>query len=215
MNRKILTIDGASGVGKGTIAKIIAEQKNWNLLDSGSIYRSFAYSVKDETNPSEEFLLKKVKNLNLAFDGNQILVDNIDISTKIRTEEIGNLASKFAKLDFIRAALLQKQRDFATEKGLVADGRDMATVVFPEAAYQVFLSASVEERTKRRVKQLQIENNSSKIDEIRQSIIERDERDIHRTSSPLTPSKNAYSIDTSELSIHEVVDKINTYMQSI
>ena len=137
-----------------------------------------------------------------------------DIANKIRTEEIGNLASKFAKIDFIRTALLQKQRDFATEKGLVADGRDMATVVFPLAKYQGFLTANIEERTKRRAKQLQVLDNSSKIDEIRKSISDRDNRDKNRKNSPLVPSKNALIIDTSNLLVIEVVAKINEYIQN-
>jgi cytidylate kinase len=213
LNSKILTIDGASGVGKGTIAKIIAQQKGWKLLDSGSIYRSFAYAVRNEKNPNETFLLHAVRNLDLVFQGDEIVLDGVDISAHIRTEEIGTLASKLAKLDFIRESLLQKQRDFATDTGLVADGRDMATVVFPQAKYQVFLTASVEERTQRRAKQLQVAGNSSKIDEIRQSIIQRDERDTSRTTSPLMPSENAFIIDTSNLSIDEVVTKIVNYMQ--
>jgi cytidylate kinase len=213
LNSKILTIDGASGVGKGTIAKIIAQQKGWKLLDSGSIYRSFAYAVRNKKNPNETFLLHAVRNLDLVFQGDEIVLDGVDISAHIRTEEIGTLASKLAKLDFIRTALLQKQRDFATDTGLVADGRDMATVVFPQAKYQVFLTASVEERTQRRAKQLQVAGNSSKIDEIRQSIIQRDERDTSRTTSPLMPSENAFIIDTSNLSIDEVVTKIVNYMQ--
>jgi cytidylate kinase len=212
LNDKILTIDGASGVGKGTIAKIIAGEKGWNLLDSGSIYRSFAYLLKDAQNPTDDFLLQSVKNMDLAFSGDEILLSGENIAGKIRTEEIGNLASKFAKIDFIRAALLQKQRDFATEKGLVADGRDMATVVFPNALYQVFLTASIEERTKRRAKQLQVLDNPSKIDQIRQSISDRDKRDKNRSNSPLVPSENALIIDTSNLDINQVVSQIKEYM---
>jgi cytidylate kinase len=212
LNDKILTIDGASGVGKGTIAKIIAGEKGWNLLDSGSIYRSFAHLLKDTQNPTDDFLLQSVKNMDLAFSGDEILLSGENIADKIRTEEIGNLASKFAKLDFIRAALLQKQRDFATKKGLVADGRDMATVVFPNALYQVFLTASIEERTKRRAKQLQVLDNPSKIDQIRQSISDRDKRDKNRSNSPLVPSENALIIDTSNLDINQVVSQIKEYM---
>lgn len=215
MNHKILTIDGASGVGKGTIAKIIAKKNNWNLLDSGSIYRAFAIKIGDN-NCSDEFLENSAKNLNLEFIEGQILLDGNDVSKIIRTEKVGNAASKFAKLGFVRAALLQKQRDFATEKGLVADGRDMATVVFPEAAYQVFLTASVEIRAKRRLNQLQLDKKSSKIDnlfqEIVESIGERDARDKNRKNSPLIPSEKALIIDTGKLSIEQVVVKITNIM---
>jgi len=215
LNHKILTIDGASGVGKGTIAKIIAKKNNWNLLDSGSIYRAFAIKIGDN-NCSDEFLENSAKNLNLEFIEGQILLDGNDVSKIIRTEKVGNAASKFAKLGFVRAALLQKQRDFATEKGLVADGRDMATVVFPEAAYQVFLTASVEIRAKRRLNQLQLDKKSSKIDnlfqEIVESIGERDARDKNRKNSPLIPSEKALIIDTGKLSIEQVVVKITNIM---
>ena len=212
MDSKILTIDGASGVGKGTIAKIIALQKNWNLLDSGAIYRAFALSVHNIENITDNFLKSQAKNLDLKFIGDDIFLNSNKINELIRNEEIGNLASKFAKLDFIRKELLQRQRAFATEKGLVADGRDMATVVFPNAKYQVFLTASVEIRTKRRAKQLQVIDNWSKIDQIFKSISKRDERDKNRKNSPLIPSKNAMIIDTSNLSITEVVTKITNYM---
>lgn len=218
MNNKIITIDGPSGVGKGTIATIIAKKLNWHILDSGAIYRALALDVveKNIALDDEKKIIILAKNLNLKFEIGENLVkpilNNKNVSQALRTQECGEMASQLAPIKEVRSALLQRQKDFGLNNGLVADGRDMGTTVFPEAKYKIYLTASAKERAKRRIKQLNLSKDVSKIQQIVLEINQRDERDSNRTQSPLKPAQDAHIIDTTELTINEVVTKIMNFI---
>jgi CMP/dCMP kinase len=212
----VLTIDGPSGVGKGTVANIVASTLNWNLLDSGAIYRAFALaaSKRNITIKDTEALLRLASNLNLKFESDpknnklSVYLDNIEVSLELRSEGTAELASKFAMVGPLRESLLIRQQGFKELPGLVADGRDMGTVVFKDAAFKVFLTANVEERAKRRLKQLQDKGIAGNILHTLDEVKKRDERDASRKHSPLKPAKDALIIDTSDLTINEVVAKV-------
>jgi len=212
----VLTIDGPSGVGKGTLANIMAHELNWNLLDSGAIYRAFALAASKrniQINNTDE-LVKLASSLDLRFESdpsnNQLSVylDNIEVSAELRTEETADLASKFAMIGPLRESLLLRQQKFKQPPGLVADGRDMGTVVFVDAPFKVFLIANVEERAQRRLKQLHDKGIAGILSQTLEEVQKRDERDASRKHSPLKPSKDALVIDTSNLTINEVVTKV-------
>ena len=212
----VLTIDGPSGVGKGTVANIVAAELKWHILDSGAIYRAFALaaSKRDIQVDNTEQLLELASNLDLRFSpdsANNVLgvyLDNQEVSSELRTEETAELASKFAMIGPLRESLLKRQQDFRKLPGLVADGRDMGTVVFKDAPYKVFLTANVEERAKRRLKQLHLRGITGNISHTLEDVRKRDERDASRKHSPLKPSKYALIIDTSDLTVDEVVTKV-------
>ncbi|QKQ24108.1 (d)CMP kinase [Candidatus Ruthia endofausta] len=212
----VLTIDGPSGVGKGTVARIVAKKQNWHLLDSGAIYRAFALAVDArEVDITDEKALGKIaQTLDLEFKtqlGNELVsvyLDGKDVSTILRTEKTGEVASKIASIGVVRAALLKRQKDFAKPPGLVADGRDMGTIVFPDAPFKVYLIASADERANRRLKQLQAQGSKGIILQILAKVKARDECDSSRKHSPLKPAKDALIIDTTELSIDEVVTQV-------
>lgn len=216
MTTPILTIDGPSGSGKGTVATRVARHFGWHFLDSGALYRITAYAaLQNGLDLADESAVTEVAaNLPVTFEVNpdsgevQVLLDGENIGDRIRTEEAGNAASKVAALQDVRAALLQRQRDFHQAPGLVADGRDMGTVVFPEADYKVFLTASAEERAKRRYKQLSQKGIDANISDLAAEIAERDKRDAERKVSPLKPADDAVVIDSSELSIDKVVAQV-------
>ncbi|MEO1916795.1 MAG: (d)CMP kinase, partial [Candidatus Thioglobus sp.] len=209
----VLAIDGPSGVGKGTVARIMAQKLGWHLLDSGAIYRAFALAV-DARNidvTDESALVEVANNLDLAFKTEtdselvSVYLDGQDVSKVLRTEQTGEMASKIASIGVVRAALLKRQQAFAKAPGLVADGRDMGTVVFADAPFKVFLTASAQERANRRLKQLQNQGSEGIISQILADVVARDERDSSRKHSPLKPAKDALIIDTTELSIDEVI----------
>ena len=212
----VLTIDGPSGVGKGTVANIIAHKLNWNLLDSGAIYRAFALSASKQNikidNTDE--LLKLASNFDLRFESDpsnnklSVYLDNIEVSAELRNEGTAELASKFAMIGPLRKSLLLRQQKFKQPPGLVADGRDMGTVVFLDAPFKVFLTANVEERAQRRLKQLHDNGITGILSQTLEEVQKRDERDASRKHSPLKPSKDALVIDTSNLTINEVVAKV-------
>ena len=212
----VLTIDGPSGVGKGTVANIIALELNWNLLDSGAIYRAFALAASKRNIQIDNIdkLLKLASNLDLRFESDSsnnklsVYLDNIEASAELRTEETAGLASKFAMIGPLRKSLLLRQQKFKQPPGLVADGRDMGTVVFKDAPFKVFLTANVEERAQRRLKQLQDKGITGILSQTLKVVQKRDERDASRKHSPLKPSKDALVIDTSNLTINEVVAKV-------
>ena len=212
----VLTIDGPSGVGKGTVANIMAHELKWNLLDSGAIYRAFALaaSKRNIKIDNTDELLKLASNLDLKFESDpsnnklSIYLDNIEVSADLRTEETAELASKFAMIGTLRESLLIRQQKFKKPPGLVADGRDMGTVVFESAPFKVFLSANVEERAQRRLKQLQDKGIAGILSQTLEEVRKRDERDASRKHSPLKPSKDALMIDTSYLTINEVVARV-------
>ena len=218
----VLAIDGPSGVGKGTVARIMAQKLGWHLLDSGAIYRAFALAV-DARNidvTDESALVEVANNLDLAFktEANSELVsvylDGQDVSKVLRTEQTGEMASKIASIGVVRAALLKRQQAFAKIPGLVADGRDMGTVVFANTPFKVFLTASAQERANRRLKQLQNQGSEGIISQILADVVARDERDSSRKHSPLKPAKDALIIDTTELSIDEVITQVSELIKA-
>ena len=212
----VLTIDGPSGVGKGTVANIVAADLKWHILDSGAIYRAFALaaSKRDIQIDNTGQLLELASNLDLRFAPDTaknvlwVYLDNQEVSSELRTEKTAELASKFAMIGPLRESLLKRQQDFRKLPGLVADWRDMGTVVFKDAPYKVFLTANVEERAKRRLKQLHLRGITGNISHTLEDVRKRDERDASRKHSPLKPSKDALIIDTSDLTVDEVVTKV-------
>jgi CMP/dCMP kinase len=206
----VITIDGPSGAGKGTVSLKVAEKLGWVLLDSGAIYRVMAVAQLKKgielTNISALSVL--AESLNVRFQQQQIFLDDEDITAAVRTEECGNNASKVAAIPEVRTALLQRQRLFQQTPGLVADGRDMGTTVFPTAGTKVFLTASQQERAKRRYKQLKENGIDVNMPQVLKQVAERDERDTQRSASPLAPADDAMTVDSTALSIDEVVDVI-------
>jgi len=212
----VLTLDGPSGVGKGTVASIIAQKLDWHLLDSGAIYRAFAIVASNNDIKIDDIdgLLKLANNFDISFKLNSnheplnVYLNNVEVSSELRTEKTAALASQFAKIESLRKTLLVKQRQFKKLPGLVADGRDMGTVVFPDAPFKVFLTAEVEERAKRRLKQLQETGIAGNISHTLAEVQKRDERDVNRQHSPLRPAKDALVIDTTNLTINEVITRV-------
>ena len=212
----VLTLDGPSGVGKGTVASIIAQKLDWHLLDSGAIYRAFAIVASNNDIKIDDIdgLLKLANNFDISFKLNSnheplnVYLNNVEVSSELRTEKTAALASQFAKIESLRKTLLVKQRQFKKLPGLVADGRDMGTVVFPDAPFKVFLTAEVSERAKRRLKQLQESGIAGNISHTLAEVQKRDERDANRQHSPLRPAEDALVIDTTNLTINEVITKV-------
>lgn len=216
----IITVDGPSGAGKGTLCHALAEKLKADFLDSGAIYRITALAaVKKGISLDDEVALAQLgRQLDIRFEPKNgevnVILDGENVGDQIRTAEAGQNASKVAALPQVRAALLQRQRDFASANGLVADGRDMGTVVFPNAQVKLFLDASAEERTKRRVKQLQEKGFNANFDDILAEIKERDFRDRNREVAPLVPAADALLLDSTHLSIGEVIAQALAYISS-
>ncbi|PPK71942.1 cytidylate kinase [Methylobacter tundripaludum] len=213
MSIPVLTIDGPSGAGKGTVSRAVAKKLGWNYLDSGSIYRSLAIAVlKQAVDLEDETAVVNVaQTMTLEFDCNDELVvrlDSEDITAQLGLESTGNVASIVAALPEVRRVLLQKQKDFKQLPGLVADGRDMGTVVFPEAGYKVFLTASAAERAKRRYKQLIEKGNDANLAQITNEIEERDRRDMERKAAPLAMASDALYIDSSDMTLDSVIEEV-------
>ena len=213
MNIPVLTIDGPSGAGKGTVSRVVAKKLGWHYLDSGSIYRSLAISALDKQIDlmDEHAVTQVAKNMQLAFECDDELVvklDGVDITARLPSEETGAAASKVAAYPAVREVLLQKQKDFKQFPGLVADGRDMGTVVFADAEIKVFLTASAKERGERRFKQLKEKGIDANLDKITQEIELRDRRDSERKTAPLIPAENAFYLDSSDLTIDEVINQV-------
>lgn len=213
MNIPVLTIDGPSGAGKGTVSRAVAKQLGWHYLDSGSIYRSLAIALLQKNVPLTNIaeIIKTADNMDLAFDCTDELIVKLsgeDISRQLGLETTGSVASQIAAIPEVRAALLQKQKQFKQLPGLVADGRDMGTVVFPEAIVKVFLTASAEERARRRHKQLMEKGIDANLAQITSEIEERDLRDMQRTSAPLMVAEGAVYIDSSSIPISSVIHEV-------
>ena len=206
----VITIDGPSGSGKGTISQLVAERLGWHLLDSGAIYRVLGLAADraglTAQQPTE--LAALARGLELSFQGGKTLLGNEDVSQLIRTETAGNAASKVAALPQVRAALLDWQRAYAKAPGLVADGRDMGTVVFPDAAVKIFLTASAKERALRRYKQLKEKDLDANLARLVAEIQERDDRDRNRSVAPLKAPAAALEIESTSLSIDEVLKRV-------
>ncbi len=216
----VIAVDGPGGAGKGELCIRLSRKYGFSLLDSGAIYRVLAYAALKKGIALDDTvsLVALAKSLNLEFKEENnavaIILDNENVSKFIRNEETGSAASKVAVISEVRAALLQRQRDFRIAPGLVADGRDMGTVVFPDAQAKIFLDASAEERARRRV--LQIEGRGVKADyqKILGEIKERDDRDRNRATAPLKPAPDALVLDSTHLSIEEVVDTAVKFVES-
>lgn len=207
----IITIDGPSGSGKGTIASLLAGKLGWNLLDSGALYRVVGLMAQrlGVSADAGEMLAQMAREMPLSFDEQgRVLLDGEDISDEIRTETAGNNASKVAAVPQVRQALLEWQRGYVNPPGLVADGRDMGSVVFPDAEIKVFLTASPEERAKRRYNQLIEKGMSVSLPDLTAEIRERDERDRTRKVAPLVAPAAALELDSTSLSIEQVMEQI-------
>jgi cytidylate kinase len=210
----IITIDGPSGSGKGTVCHILADKLGWNLLDSGALYRILAFAAlqKNILLDDEKTLVTLALNLQVEFISNGLGVDTIlngeNVGDKLRTEIVADAASKVAAIQIVRGALLERQKAFYQDPGLIADGRDMGTVVFPDAPVKVFLDASAEERAQRRFNQLQNKGFDVSIAQILSEIKDRDYRDRNRAVAPLRPASDAVEIDSTSLTIDEVVAQV-------
>ncbi len=211
----VITVDGPSGVGKGTISRLLAHKLGWHLLDSGALYRltALAAARKGIALDDEVAVARIGRELPVEFlaEGDEelmILLEKQDVTNDIRTEQAGENASQVAALPLLREALLQRQRDFAELPGLVADGRDMGTTVFPAAAHKFFLDASAEVRAERRYKQLKQKGFSASLRSLIEEIEQRDQRDRSRAVSPLRAAEDAITIDTSHMSIDEVFNEV-------
>lgn len=216
----VVTIDGPSGAGKGTISALLAKQLNWKFLDSGAIYRvlaiaSFHHQIDCE---DEDGLVPLASSLDVSFEtseGNsKIILEGEDVTYSIRTEEVGSVASKVASLPRVREALLRRQRAFREAPGLVADGRDMGTVVFPHADAKIFLTASAEQRAQRRYKQLKDKGHDVNIARLLADIQARDERDANRTVAPLVPADDALMLDSTHLNVEQVLEKVMEFVNT-
>ena len=212
---RVITVDGPSGAGKGTISRILAKKLDFHYLDSGALYRILGIAAQRhqvETS-NNKGLMTLAEHMDIRFDSSETgdikaLLEGEDITQEIRTEDTGALASLVASHPQVRSALLKRQRMFATEPGLIADGRDMGTVVFPDAVLKIYLTASIEERAQRRYKELLAKGGDVNLRGLIDQVRTRDERDMSRDASPLIPAVDAIELDTSEQSIQEVTDTV-------
>ena len=216
LSAPVITIDGPSGSGKGTVAGLLAKALGWHLLDSGALYRLLALAARDHgvALDNEPLLSQLAEHLDVQFvgatDGKpaQIILEGSDVTHDIRNETVAAGASAVAALPAVREALLLRQRAFRESPGLVADGRDMGTVVFPDAPLKVFLTASAEERARRRYFQLKAKDDNVSLPRLLEEIRARDERDTQRAIAPLKPAADAIQLDSTELSIEQVLERI-------
>lgn len=211
----VITIDGASGTGKGTVSQLLANRLGWKFLDSGALYRVLALAAQKHfvALDNEAALEVLGEHLDVQFIAQEnrfpkIILEGEDVTSIIRTEKIGNAASVIAALPAVRACLLSRQRAFREEPGLVADGRDMGTVVFPDAEFKFFLLASPEERALRRYNQLKESGISVSLEALLEELYERDKRDQERVVAPLKPAEDAISIETNGLTAWQVAERI-------
>ena len=207
MSIPVIAIDGPSASGKGTVASLVAGALGFHYLESGALYRlvALASSRAGLGEGDEDALARLAGGLDVTFRGGQVFLSGEDVAEELRREEIGNRASSVARLPRVRAAMLERQRAFRQPPGLVADGRDMGTVVFPDALLKVFLTASVQVRAERRYKQLIDKGIGANLASLSRDLAMRDERDAKRAAAPLVPAPDAVQLDSSDLSVEEVV----------
>mgnify|MGYP003452303639 FL=1 len=214
MTIPVITIDGPGGSGKGTVAGLLARQLGWQLLDSGALYRLLAFAARNHAIDlvNESALKTLAAHLDVQFiaqeGGQRIILEGEEVTDLIRTEQVGDGASQVAALPCVREALLQRQRDFLEAPGLIADGRDMGTVVFPQAPLKIFLTAGAEERARRRFLQLKAKGEDVNLASLLEEIRVRDARDTQRSVAPLIPADDAIVLDSTELSIEQVLERI-------
>ena len=213
MRAPVIAIDGPSASGKGTIASRVAKQLGFHYLESGALYRIVALLSLREDTLAEKRLVALAEEMDVVFEEGDILLGDEPITDKVRSELVGKRASEVAKVPALRQALLARQRAFRQPPGLVADGRDMGTVVFPQAELKVFLTASPEIRAERRYKQLIEKGIDANLRALSRDLRERDERDAKRAVAPLVPAPDSQVLDSSALSIDEVVERIAGWWQ--
>ena len=222
-NTPVICLDGPSGVGMGTICLAVAKKLGWHILDSGSLYRITALQVSrkfpetEVVDIDESQLVEVAQNLNVSYkeqDGElAIILDGQEVSSLIRNEKVGDIASKVAAVAVVRSALLERQRAFLQPPGLIADGRDMGTVVFPDAPLKIFMTASAEERAQRRYKQLKDKGIDVNLPSLVKELRQRDERDMNRKTAPLKPASDAITIDTTKLDIEQVTKEVMYWVE--
>ena len=208
MSVPVIAIDGPSASGKGTIAKRVAQALRFHYLESGALYRLVALTALRQGLQDEQAIAQAAEAMDVVFVEDEILLEDQDVSSQIRHETVGNRASEIAPMPAVREALLRRQRAFREPPGLVADGRDMATVVFPDAALKIFLTASPEIRAQRRYKQLIDKGIAANLGALSRDLAERDKRDATRAVAPLVPAPDSQVLDSSALSIEAVVERI-------
>ncbi|ADU92085.1 (d)CMP kinase [Taylorella equigenitalis] len=213
----LITIDGPSASGKGTVSQRVATILGWNVLDSGALYRLSALTCIRNNVPISniDLVVKSIKEMDIRFCDGEVFLDSNIVTEDIRNEEVGLIASKLASIPEVRLALVDLQHSFLTSKGLIADGRDMGTVIFPEAPLKIFLDSDLHTRVTRRFNQLKEKGIDANYDEIWSDMARRDELDRNRKISPLIPSADALIIDSTHLSIDEVVNLIITKWQNL
>jgi cytidylate kinase len=216
----VVTVDGPSGAGKGTLSSMLADAYRWHFLDSGAIYRVLAVAALHHGIALDDVdgLTPLASGLDVTFkvthEGNRVILEGEDVSDDIRTEEVGSAASQVASIPLVREALLRRQRAFADYPGLIADGRDMGTVVFPEAVAKIFLTASAETRAQRRYEQLKAMGQDVKMSRLLADIQARDERDLNRSTAPLRAAHDALEIDSTAMGIEQVFEKAKEFIDS-
>jgi cytidylate kinase len=217
-NYPVIAIDGPTASGKGTVAALVAVKLGFHYLDSGAIYRLLAVAVAQSrlnlgvAADLQEIILMSTQ-LRANFQRGRVFLNGLDVSETIRTEEAGVMASKLAVIPEVRAGLLQRQHDFRQNPGLVADGRDMGSVVFPDAVLKVFLTASAQVRAERRAKQIQARGQATDVPSVYADLIARDKRDSERAIAPLKPCEDAFILDCSTIPIEQVVETIYKWAQ--
>ena len=212
----IITIDGPAGAGKGTISKLVSQNMGFHYLDSGAIYRVIAFEANQKGLATDQIsqITELIDEINIQFIGDKIFLTDKDVSELIRSEDIGKFASEIAKNEEIRKNILEFQKSFFKPPGLVADGRDMGTVIFPKAKVKIFLTASIQERANRRYKQLILKEKDVNLTDLFQRIKLRDESDKNRQISPLKAANDAYLVKTDNLSIKQSYEKVMEIIKS-